>query len=179
MCSPRRSANQPDFDQLAQRLKALNIKEEKDQEAALSQIMQMDLTSLSQETIAFGKAHLGKKFESMKGETKYLTWFAENYKNSKKPHHVKFLRFIQLHVEQQEDRVRTTPQAKAKAGSSRPEPRPEMHNVDADSISSEEVWEHTPAVTSVELMTMQNRMAEMEVVMQQALAHLTQQNAAP
>ena len=160
-----------DFDQLADRLRRLTVTE--DGEDVLQQIAMMDLKDLREETIKFGKAHVGKSFASMATETKYMAWFAENYKASRKPEHVKFLRFIQLHVEDlekthQEGRASTRPKAKAS-----PKPRASSRPIDLESENSEpEDWDQVQEEHAQELLQMQRRMTDMENVMHQVLAHL-------
>ena len=79
----------------------------------------MTLVELRQEKVTFGKAHLGKTFEDLARDTKYLTWFTETFRHSRKVEHVKLLRFVQLHLEQLEmggpPVATTTLRAKAKA----------------------------------------------------------------
>ena len=154
--------------QLADRLRRLTMSEETQE--TVEQILTMKFADLKDCTIQFGKTHVGRTYESMMTETKYMMWFAETYKHSKKPQHVKFLRFIQLMVEDMEKK-HVENKAKSKAA-----PKPRASNVPIDleeSDSAEEVgWDQVPAENPIELMAMQNRMAEMEVVMQQILAHL-------
>ena len=69
------------FDQLADRLRRLSLSE-RDSES-LPQIMSMTLAELENETIKFGKAHCGKTYASMVTEHRYMTWFAETYKESR------------------------------------------------------------------------------------------------
>lgn len=100
------------------------------------------------------------------------------------PEHLMFLRFIQLHVEAMEEQEtpetnnKTNTKMKAKA---KPVAAPATVPVDMGIEESDEEWqtEVPVGVTQMELMNMQNRMAEMETVMQQVLHHLTnaQQNA--
>ena len=80
----------------------------------------MNLEELRECRIEFGKAHLNKSFEKMLGEKKYMAWFAENYRHSQKICHMKFLRFIELHldhVEGQMNQAHSKAKAKAKAHS--------------------------------------------------------------
>ena len=160
-----------DFDQLADRLRRLTVTE--DGEDQLHQISMMDLKELREETIKFGKAHVGKTFASMAKETKYLAWFAENYKSSRKPEHVKFLRFIQLHVDDLEktnQEIRATTMPKTKAA---PKPRASSRPIDLETESSDpEEWDQIREENAQEFLQMQRRMNDMENVMQQVLAHL-------
>ena len=87
--------------------------------------------------------------------------------------HVKFLRFIQLHVEDlekthQEGRASTRPKAKAS-----PKPRASSRPIDLESENSEpEDWDQVQEEHAQELLQMQRRMTDMENVMHQVLAHL-------
>ena len=159
------------FDQLANRLRRLTITE--DGEDLIQQVMTMDLTELREETIKFGKAHVGKTFASMAKETKYMAWFAENYKASRKPEHVKFLRFIQLHVDDLEktnQEIRATTMPKTKAA---PKPRASSRPIDLETESSgPEEWDQIQEANAQEIVQMQRCMSDMEDVMQQVLAHL-------
>ena len=102
------SSNKVSFDQLADRLKVLSAQEDEAQD--LNTILKMTFDELKEEKIEFGKAHKGRRFVEMLGETRYLTWFSSSYKNSQKPSHVKFLRFLQLHVENVEKAIKENKQ---------------------------------------------------------------------
>eukprot|EP00435_Cladocopium_sp_Y103_P021510 s2448_g5.t1 len=151
------------FNQLADRLRRLSVSDETQE--SLEQIMKMPLAELKDCTIQFGKTYLGRTYESMKSETKYMMWFAESYKHSQKPQHVKFLRFIQLHVESLEKKhgeIKEAIQAKSKAA---PKTKASNIPIDLESDSAEEAvgdWDQIPDENPIELMAMQNRMAEME-----------------
>ena len=159
---------EPQFDQLADRLRRLSVSE-KDSES-LQQIMSMTLAELEHETIKFGKAHCGKTYASMVNETRYMTWFAETYKDSRRAEHVKFLRFIQLHVENLEKNIQeisATTRPKARAC-----PKAHASTMPIDLESEPEEWDQVPEENTLELLHMQQRMIEIENVMQQVLAHL-------
>ena len=174
------------FDALADRLRKMSLDAAPSQQE-MDKVMKMSLTELSQCPIDFGKAHLGKRYQEMVSESKYLTWFAETYKNSKKLSHIRFLRFIQLHVDQMEALMETAqPKSKAKAkGAPRKERSALEQTVPHDPWhpSSEEEeeeimstpWEpvHGPSMESEEMVMMRERMGEMENTMQQILRHLT------
>ena len=156
------------FDQLADRLRRLSLSE-RDSES-LPQIMSMTLAELENETIKFGKAHCGKTYASMVTEHRYMTWFAETYKDSRQTKHVKFLRFIQLHVENLEknnQEISATTRPKAKAC-----PKALASTMPIDLESEPEEWDQVPEENTLELLHMQRRMLEIENVMQQVLAHL-------
>ena len=167
------------FDQLADRLRRLSLGLETDQEEQLNQIMEMSYEELSSKCMDFGKAHLGKSFLDMTKETRYMTWFAETYQGSRKPQHVRFMRFIQLHVEKLEAEknsssrpttMATQSKAKAKAKMLRvnlPE-NPWDESEEEMEMPTEASWD-MPHGSQIELNEMQNRMGEVENVLQQVL----------
>ena len=134
------------------------------------------LKELQEEKIEFGKAHMGKRFIDMTTETKYMTWFTENYQHSRKLVHVKFLRFIQLWLSSQEKAGSVakpiTPKAKAK------HPPREM-NTPIELDSDDEVWAQLPHGSNVEMAEMRNRMGQMEIVLQEVLEHLKRTGQTP
>ena len=175
-------ADSSQFDQLANRLRRLSLDGPANQDA-IGQIMEMNLEELQECRIDFGKAHLNKQFKEMTGELKYLTWFAETYGSSQKISHVKFLRFIELHlnkIENQMNHASSKAKAKPKAKAMgtnvpRAQDRPEIpHDPWHPSSDEEELesvpWE--PVTHGEEMNQMNNRMSEMESALQQILNHL-------
>lgn len=94
------SSNVPEmqFGDLAERLHRLSVNEKsseaetnaimnmsledlRQEQAEINAIMNMSLEDLCQEKVSFGKAHVGKTFQEMATETKYLTWFTETFAN--------------------------------------------------------------------------------------------------
>ena len=189
LCSRVTMADSKQFDALAGRLRKMSLTDA-DSPEALEAVMKMTLSELSQCPIDFGKTHLGKKFKDMVGETKYLTWFAETYKHSKKLSHVRFLRFIQLHLDQIDEQMNhAAPKSAAKAkgapkSMNRP-PVPEMpldpwhHPSSEEEEMVEAPWEsvNPNSVNDEEVAMMRNRMGEMESVLQQILSHLNSSSA--
>ena len=103
------------FDQLADRLRRLTLDSQAGSEA-VEQVMAMTLPELQECRIDFGKAHLNKTFREMTGETRYMAWFAETYRHSQKICHMKFLRFIELHLDEMEEQMKQArPKSKSKA----------------------------------------------------------------
>ena len=152
---------------------------------------------LKDHPIDFGKAHLGKKFsEMMMNNTKYVTWFAETYKDSQKPTHLRFLRFVALHVdhlERSNEKNRSKLGARSKAmPKDKPAPSraypPDNDNFPAVEPPSEpwsgsedfeeETWDQIPEANNLELLQMQDRLHQMENVMSQVLDHLSKSEAA-
>lgn len=187
--------SQNQFDQLANRLRQLSLTEtpEKDK---VEYIMNLTYAELKEYPVDFGKAHLGKKFINLMTDTKYVTWFAETYKHSQKPTHLRFLRFISLHLDQLEkstDKTRAKLGARSKAmPKNRPAPSmgvlPDNDNFPAvDPITDqwseaedfeEEAWSQVPEDNNLELLQMQDRLHQMENVMAQVLDHLSKSEAA-
>ena len=163
-----------DFGDLTARLKRLSVKESEDPNV-IPTIMAMTLKELQDEKIEFGKAHIGRRFLDMTTETKYLAWFTENYQHSRKPAHVKFLRFIQLWLGNQE---KAEPAAKTVMPKAKAKHPPMAMNAPIELDSDEEVWAQLPAENHVEMEEMRSRMGQMEIVLQEVLEHLkrTSQN---
>ena len=80
------------FDDPGRSLTADSGVSEKCTEGEIAIIMDMTLEDPRLEKVTFGKAHVGKTFQEMVTETKYLTWFTETFRHSRKPEHVKLLR---------------------------------------------------------------------------------------
>jgi len=188
------------LDQLADRFKKLTVQNQTDDdEQEFEKVQHMTLEELSKEKIDFGKTHVGKLFPTMMGDTRYVTWFVNSYKDSRRPNHAKFIRYIQLYVADLEKNPRQTKpkaatKAKAKSG---PTPNQGYYAKKATEttmppeISSEEEefdpmdplpsgsWEEVDAFqnyhTNMEVQNMQERLSRMEDVMQQVLQHLNPQ----
>ena len=175
----------PSFDQLADRLRRLSVNESSTPEA-INEIMAMSLEELQRLPVDFGKAHLGKTFKDMLKEPRYLTWFAETYRHSKKPSHVKFLRFIQLHVEKSEQQLsHAQPKSVAKSkAASKPMARPQIPEDPWNQTTSEEeleiegpdgeMWAAVNPPKPDEMQNVQARIGHMENMMTQILSHLNQ-----
>ena len=90
-----------------------------------------------QTAVAFGKAHLGKKFlDVWHQEPRWLQWVLKNYEDSKKVEHLKLFHFVQVMLEQEETGImpkpvnkgsQAIPKAKAKGKSSHHMPETENH----------------------------------------------------
>eukprot|EP00435_Cladocopium_sp_Y103_P028930 s892_g7.t1 len=170
------SSQEMQFENLAERLKRMSIHDNAENDE-IPKIMAMTLSELMEEKMDFGRAHLGKTYAEMIPQVKYLQWFSENYKHSRKPCHVKLLRFIQLWVEDKEAKnVTSTPMMpKAKAKSP-----PSAHHVQIDLESEdEELWDQVPSDNTMELMEMRDRMGQMETILQEVLGHLKRTGQSP
>ena len=176
-------ATHDQFDQLAERLRKLSMDNTASSES-IEKIMDMTLEELSQCPIDFGKAHLGKLYRDMTSDTKYLAWFAETYKHSQKIGHIRFLRFIEMHINQIEGQMaQAGPKSRAKAkGAPKQQSRPPGADLphdpwhppsDEEELMSQ-TWEpvRAPTMEEEEIVMMRERMGEMENVLQQILSHL-------
>lgn len=161
--------SQNQFDQLANRFRQLSIAETSEKDK-VENIMKMTYAELKDHPMDFGTAHVGKKFISMMSETRYVTWFAETYKDSKKPTHLRFLRFISLHLdhlEQSNEKNRTKLGARSKAmPKGRPAPSTANPPIDdshaaiepptvtssEDEDFEEEAWSQVPEANNLELL---------------------------
>ena len=176
-------ATHDQFDQLAERLRKLSMDNTASSES-IEKIMDMTLEELSQCPIDFGKAHLGKLYRDMTSDTKYLAWFAETYKHSQKIGHIRFLRFIELHLNKIEGQMaQAGPKSRAKAkGAPKQQSRPPVADLPHDPwhppSDEEELmgqpWEpvRAPTMEEEKIVMMRERMGEMENVSQQILSHL-------
>lgn len=166
------SATEMQFDDLADRLRRLSVSE-KHSEAEINMVMNMTLEELQQEKITFGKAHVGKTFAEMALETRYLTWFTETFRHSRRIEHVKLLRFVQLHLEQIETAQRapypTTVRPKAKA---KMPPTAPSQPIDLELEEEGDSWDPIHEEGEMVNLRLQDRMNQMEVVMQEVLGHL-------
>ena len=169
------------FDQLAERLRRVSLDSE-DDETALEQIKAMSYEELSGKCVDFGKAHLGKSYLDMTKNPRYMSWFAETYAQSRKIHHVRFLRFIQLHVEKLEAEknvqapVTTRSKAMAKPRACPEEALRTFWDLDEEDEMgmTEASWAAIPDVgPSPVIGEMQHRMGEMENAIQQILSMLS------
>jgi len=164
-----------DFGDLTARLKRLSIKESEDPNLIPS-IMAMTLKELQDEKIEFGRAHIGKRFLDMTTETKYMAWFTENYQHSRKPVHVKFLRFIQLWLGDQE---KVEPTAKSIMPKAKAKYPPMTGSAPIELDSDDDVWAQLPAENNLEMAEMRSRMGQMEIVIQEVLEHLKRTSPNP
>ena len=121
--------------------------------------------------------------------TKYATRFVESYKDSQKPTHLRFLRFVSFHVDQLErsnEKNRSKLGARSKAmPKNRPAHRGHVLQTTTTFLQSiprrisgasedfeEEVWDQVPEANNLKLLQMQDRLRQMENVMSQVL-HLS------
>ncbi len=81
---------------------------------------QMTLAELKKETIAFGTAHKGKSFQQVFDQRQpWVDWFTSTYEKSTKVEHRKFIRFVELILEE-ESKGNPYPKAKAQVSKAKP-----------------------------------------------------------
>ena len=105
--------------------------------------------------VAFGKAHLGKKFlDVWHQEPRWLQWVLKNYEDSKRVEHLKLFHFVQVMLEQEETGsmpkpvnkgYQASPKPKAKGKSSHHMPETENHAEAIHHVTEEdkELWDIT------------------------------------
>ena len=87
--------------QLADRFAAVKSKQGQSEKTA--ELSQMSFAQLSQMTIKFGEAKIGKTYEEvLKTDPRYCQWFLKKYAQSEKPEHMEFAHYLALYVERQE-----------------------------------------------------------------------------
>eukprot|EP00434_Breviolum_minutum_P025492 symbB.v1.2.022525.t1/scaffold1944.1/size145740/2 len=171
------------FAQLADQLQLL-IKKDKGEEDSMTiaQVMELSFEELKLHTIDFGKTHVGRTYLDMLTEPKYLTWFSRSYKDSQNVKHVKFLRFLQLHVEHMEvAKASTTAKSAAKPkaqGKSKSYPMDPHHipvevlGPDGSPLTEDEEFPHWETVNMeeanhMEMQELKDRMANLESMLSQ------------
>eukprot|EP00434_Breviolum_minutum_P045152 symbB.v1.2.040420.t1/scaffold7218.1/size12596/1 len=173
-------------------------KENKDalEESELEVIQWMALSDLRQERIAFGTAKKGMLFSEAFKDHSWTDWFVANYEKSKKVAHRKFVRFVELTLDEE---MQKDPQNQSKEKSTAPEvmvPKAKMTATkskaapsktdDAASWTQVDQVESEPdldfAVTIEEEVCMMRaanrevsaRLTSLEHVMQEVITHLKQ-----
>ena len=82
---------------VSQKMKAFQARQKNAQEQiTLEQVDKMTLEELSQETVQFGTAKKGMKFEQAFADHSWAEWFVNHYEKRAKPQHRKFIRYVEL-----------------------------------------------------------------------------------
>lgn len=196
---PMSQSKNMDFTDLASRFRRLSTDNQNEQE--VEAIPHMTYAQLKDYKMDFGTAKRGQPFAKVVQDGRYVQWFTENYKDSRRPTHLRLLRFIQLHVEQMEEqKPKAKPilnaQSKARA---KPTTGPTSSgNVPINEVQLEEpeipsetdfeeeeieTWEQVHTLErelqhAEEMNQVRDRLQQMEHVMQQVLDHLSK-GAAP
>ena len=152
----------------------------------------LSLEELKTSVMTFGKAHLGKEFETIWSEDpSWVKWFLNHYKSSGKTEHKKMIRFIQLRIEEEENRDQITqapcatskskalPKSLAKA-KSQPEPPMIWQMVEGPEMEEliyEPPWQESEMKeVQSEVQVINNRLLGLENAMQHMITLLSQQN---
>ena len=61
---------------------------------------QATLEDLSQEVITFGQAHMNQTYEQAWEDQEWVQFMVKRYQNSSKEAHVRFIKFVELKVNQ-------------------------------------------------------------------------------
>ena len=140
----------------------------------------LTLDVLKQEKISFGKTHMGSSYEEV-WETSpgWIRWFLQHYEQSASIEHQKVIRFIKLKIESMEQcpgsqqlPQRPLPKAAPKILAAKSKAMPGR----ASTMEAGVPWtEDQPVNQKVEVL--QDRMANVENVLNQILIHLTPQSA--
>jgi len=184
---------------VAQRLQQYRRQQKGEQEEVTAQsVMEMTLEALSQEKIAFGKAHLGTPFPEMFLNHGYTDWFVGLYHESKKPAHMKYVRYVELRLNQEIATGETTsqgpyPKAKAAAASRQTQGPAPLKGINWNEqwdqvVPVDEIDEEFEMLPQVQMLQMEeqvsymreenknlnNRMSKMESSVEEILQHLRQ-----
>lgn len=183
-----------DFTDLASRFRRLSINDQTEQETAA--IPHMTYAQLKDYKMDFGTAKRGQPFSKVVLDRRYVQWFTETYQSSRRPTHLRLLRFIQLHVEQmegQQPQAKSTLNAQSKTrakptmgpttskSSGHQADLPEESEIPSDADFEEEeteAWEQVHTLErelqhAEEMNQVRDRLQQMEHVMQQVLDHLS------
>lgn len=108
---------------VTQRLQQLRRQQKASQDSVTAEdVKKMTLEELAKEEITFGKTHVGTPFPEMFLNHGYTDWFVGTYHDSQKPAHMKYVRYVELRLDQelqtgQPSTSETVPKAKSKAAS--------------------------------------------------------------
>jgi len=108
-------------------------------------------------------------------DSKYVSWFVKTYPDSQRPTHARLLQFVKLHVERLESSMTTRPKSKAlprNVPTTKPVESPSSSDIEPEELEIGS-WEQVRPQEQ-EMNALQDRMSQVENVMQQILSHLTQ-----
>lgn len=176
---------------VAQRLQQFRRQQKgQEEEVTAEQVKEMTLEELAKEEIAFGKTHVGTPFPEMFLNHSYTDWFVGSYQDSTKPAHMKYVRYVELRLDQeiQSGKTSVKPHPKAQPAKAKDAPKPvwkEMWDqvVPVDEIDEE--FEMLPQVQVLQLeeqvhymreenKNLNQRMGKMEANVEEILNHLRQ-----
>lgn len=176
---------------LTARLKAVQGAQ---QQEAKENLNHLTLADLEGEIITFGDVHQGRTYQQAWSDTEWVKFMTSRYRRSTKPAHVRFLRYVELKVEEPETQMGQLP-IQPKKGYVAPKPKrmatspssswaiPSGANTvicsqdgDGDVASETEMYE--AMITNVQLenheniQALQTRMLSMENALQRVISHL-------
>lgn len=141
---------------------------------------------LQNRVVRFGKAKIGQPFHQVVHEDPgWVQWFVGHYASSTKPSHMEFIKFTEMYVEKMEAN-QGTPPVQTKKDNKKAEPKSKSKTAKPQGSTSivtppmtddsEDEWD--PVMSSVnaqiENHALQNRMNQMEGVLQQVVMSLQQ-----
>ena len=159
----------------------------------------LSLEDLQEETITFGKTHVGQTYNQVwESSPDWIKWFTEHFSNSSKLAHRKVIRFIRLKIEEAEaeqglgSQAPVLPKAKAKglpkslAAKAKSRPGPDLTAPIEIGSEVAEFMQGYPWVTQEHvqlqqenIQAMQERMSQLEQAMHQMIALMSQNQRAP
>ena len=87
---------------VTQRLQQLRRQQKASQDSVTAEdVKKMTLEELAKEEITFGKTHVGTPFPEMFLNHGYTDWFVGTYHDSPKPAHMKYVRYVELRLDQE------------------------------------------------------------------------------
>jgi hypothetical protein len=172
---------------LSQRLRSLQI-------PATTTVESLDhlrLEDLVTETISFGQKHQGHSYLEAWEDQEWIHFMINRYQGSTKESHRRFMRFIELKIEEMEQAQTVLPRRQTPSGQSRLQARPKpmakslatpislQDGVDDWDVESEMFIPVTTAYasgqTSEEMMALQTRMLNMENALTRVIHHIEEQ----
>jgi hypothetical protein len=154
---------------LAQRLEAIQATKE---EIKVEEVMEMTLEELALENIQFGTRFMGKSFQVVYDtEMDYIKWYLRHQgqiKGKNIINHQKFLRYIQLRIEQEEDQWEEVVTAEGAYAASSGEPS----SSGVQAVPSSSTAQAVPEELVAQQAATEHRLDQMEGVLQQVLQHL-------
>eukprot|EP00435_Cladocopium_sp_Y103_P075501 s304_g58.t2 len=173
-----------------QRLRALQITSATQPES----LDHLTLEELAPEIIAFGQKHQGKSFEEAWGDQEWVQFMISRYQTSTKEAHRRFLRYVELKVEDMESQQTVQPRTNQPVVTARlqarPKPMPKSIATPShiSSLDGDEDWDVEPETYSPEIMghpppipmaenmaALQTRMLHMETALSRVIQHIEDQ----
>eukprot|EP00435_Cladocopium_sp_Y103_P073407 s3_g43.t1 len=179
----------PDMSSLSQRLRALQIPASTNPES----LSHLTLEELSGEKISFGQKHQGRTHLEAWEDQEWVQFMVSRYQGSTKEAHRRFLRFVELKVEEMERSQAVIPRASRSGGGHQLQARPKVvaksmatpshiSSLDGDEDWDVELEMYAPMTTNQQpdLLTenvtaLQARMLNMENALSRVIQHIEDQ----